>query len=79
MKIINGNKVFFSADDVQTFARAWPGCKLRDRAYWFEFDAGGDLIDTDVPSHDDGAEAVALADVAKQYLMEGLFPRWVTA
>ena len=43
-------------------------CILSDRPYWFEFDANGDLVDTDVPEHDDGPEAVALSQDAYAFL-----------
>lgn len=68
----NSRKVIFSQEEVDAFRASWPACKLRSRSYWFEFDFGGDLIDTDVPEHDDGAESVALADDAKDWLDEYL-------
>jgi len=77
MRIINGNKVFFSTNDVRMFARTWPGCILQDRAYWFEFDGEGNLVDTNIPENEDGLEAIALADDAGQY-MAGTRPRWAT-
>lgn len=64
----NSRKVIFSREEVDAFRATWPCCKLRSRSYWFEFDAGGNLVDTDVPEHDDGAEAAALADDARAYL-----------
>ncbi len=70
MKLFSGNpnKVIVSRAEVATFRAQFPCSNLRDRSYWFEFDAqNGDLIDTDVPEHDDGAGAVALADDASKF------------
>jgi len=64
----NTNKVICSRDDVAEFNAQWPCSELRDRAYWFEFDDDGNLIDTDVPQHDDGTAASALSQDAFQYL-----------
>ena len=64
----NTNKVICSRDDVAELNRTWPCSELRDRAYWFEFDNDGNLIDTDVPEQDDGPAANALARDAWQYL-----------
>ena len=66
----NTRKVIVSRDEVAAFRASWPCCKLRDRSYWFEFDDGGSLVDTDVPEQDDGPEASALADDAKKFLEE---------
>ncbi len=53
-------KVIVSRDEVANFNSRWPCSELRDsRAYWFEFDSDGDLIDTDVPEQDDGSAASA--------------------
>ena len=53
-------------------------CTLRPtRAYWFEFDAGGDLVDTDCPEQDDGPAASAMADDCRAYLFDGMPPSWV--
>ena len=73
MKILSNNprKVRISQEEVRLFRQGWPCSNLRDRAYWFEFDAGGNLIDTDVPEHDDGPGASALADDAKAFLKGG--------
>ena len=74
---IQGRKVIVSRAGVASFNRGWPCSKLRDsRAYWFEFDADGDLIDTDCPESDDGPESVAMADDCKAFLFEGLQPEW---
>ena len=70
MEIFNGNtrKVIVSRDEVLEFMRTFPCSGLRERSYWFEFDANGDLIDTDVPEHDDGAGALALSSDALDFL-----------
>jgi hypothetical protein len=64
----NKRKVIFSRDEVCEFRERFPCSGLRDRAYWFEFDARGDLVDTDVPEHDDGAGASALSEDAREFL-----------
>ena len=71
MKLFSGNKrkVMVSREEVYRFRQSWPCSNLRDRSYWFEFDANGDLIDTDVPEHDDGPGAAALAEDAKAFLL----------
>lgn len=72
MELFSGNrrKVIVPREEVNAFRARWPGCRLRDRSYWFEFDAHGDLVDTDVPEQDDGPEASALAEDAKTFLEE---------
>jgi hypothetical protein len=76
--LFSGNpaKVIVSREEVAEFNRHWPCSELRDRSYWFEFDANGDLIDTDTPEHDDGPAASAMADDCRAYLMEGECPTW---
>lgn len=69
----NTRKVIVTPDDVAEFNDSWPGSNLRDRAYWFEFDENGDLIDTDVPEQDDGEAAAALSQDAQAF-MEDNFP-----
>lgn len=70
-------KVLFSRDAVRSFNRVWPCSELsNDRAYWFQFEANGDLVDTDVPEHSDGGAAAALADDAKALLFDGVVPTW---
>lgn len=73
-----GRKVIFSRAAIALFNASWPGSTLRDRAYWFEFDESGDLIDTDCPEQDDGPAASALADDARAYL-DGESPEWLPA
>lgn len=77
---VMGRKVIVSRDGVESFNRGWPASKLRStRAYWFEFDSRGDLVDTDVPEQDDGPEASAMADDCKAFLLEGVQPDWCPA
>ncbi len=61
---------------VDRFNRQWPCSELRSRAYWFEFDASGDLIDTDVPQQDDGAAASAMCDDCRAWLFDDVAPEW---
>lgn len=69
MKIWNSTrKVIVSRTEVIDFMRTFPCSGLRERAYWFEFDENGDLIDTDIPEHDDGPGAVALSQDAFAFL-----------
>ena len=77
--IWNGNsrKVIVSRDEVANFNRKWPGSTLRDtRAYWFEFDESGDLVDTDCPEHDDGPAALAMTEDCKAFLFDDESPEW---
>lgn len=77
---ISPNKIRVSREGVASFNRGWPCSELRsERAYWFEFDSSGDLVDSDVPQSDDGAAAVAMADDCKTYLFCGLRPSWAPA
>lgn len=69
-------KVGFSRDEVKLFRLQFPCSGLRDRAYWFEFDANGDLVDTDVPEQDDGSGASALS-YAAQMVLDGDTPSWL--
>jgi hypothetical protein len=73
---IIGRKVIVSRVAVALFNAQWPCSSLRaSRAYWFEFAANGDLIDTDCPEQDDGDAAAALAQDCQQYL-DGVVPSW---
>lgn len=75
---IDGRKVIVSKTGVTLFNARWPNSTLRaSRAYWFEFDTRGDLIDCDVPEHDDGPAAQALAQDCKEYLDDGMQPQWL--
>jgi hypothetical protein len=73
---IQGRKVIVSRDAVYSFNRGWPCSELRDRSYWFEFEANGDLVDTDVPEHDDGSAALAMSQDCQAFLFEGDRPDW---
>lgn len=71
-------KVIVSRDEVAEFNRSWPCSELRStRAYWFEFDADGDLVDTDVPEQDDGSAALAMSEDCKAYLFDGDVASWM--
>lgn len=64
-------KVRVAKEGVALFNSTWPCSTLRDcRAYWFEFDPDGNLVDTDCPEHDDGPAAAAMADDCKAFLQE---------
>lgn len=77
---IIGRKVIVSRDGIAAFNRIWPGSSLRaTRAYWFEFDARRDLVDTDCPEQDDGPAASAMADDCKAYLFDDVTPAWAGA
>lgn len=74
-----GSKVFVSAGEVAEFNRGWPCSELRStRAYWFEFESNGDLVDTDVPEHDDGSAATAMADDCRKFLKDDELPEWAS-
>lgn len=76
---IQGRKVFVLRHEVASFNRGWPCSTLRStRAYWFEFESNGDLVDTDCPEHDDGPAASAMADDCKAYLQDGTLPDWAS-
>ena len=76
MRIID-QKVIVSQNEVRLFNASWPCSELRScRAYWFEFDHNGDLIDTDCPEQDDGPAATAMADDCKKYLFDDVAPDW---
>ena len=77
LTLVGPRKVRVSAAGVASFNRGWPCSTLRaSRAYWFEFDSDGDLIDTDLPEHDDGPAASAMADDCKAWLQENEQPAW---
>lgn len=80
MPKIIGRKVIVSRDEVAAFNRQWPCSELRStRAYWFEFETNGDLVDTDVPQHDDGAAATAMSQDCLKYLDEDEQANWMDA
>lgn len=71
LSVVGRRKVRISREGVAAFNAAWPGSRLRtSRAYWFDFDESGNLVDTDVPEQDDGPEAAALSDDCKAWLAE---------
>jgi len=79
ISIFSGNprKVIVSRLGVRLFNALWPCSTLRDsRAYWYEFDEAGDLIDTDVPQQDDGEAASAMADDCRAFLLDDEMPTW---
>lgn len=77
LSLVGNRKVRVSPAGVALFNAQWPCSELRStRAYWFEFDSDGDLVDCDVPEHDDGAAASAMADDCKAWLDDGDVPEW---
>jgi hypothetical protein len=75
--LINPRKVIVSQLEVRLFNASWPCSELRPtRSYWFEFDTSGDLVDTDVPEHDDGTAASAMADDCRAWLFDDKQPEW---
>jgi hypothetical protein len=71
-------KVRVTCEGVALFNSRWPCSPLRsERAYWFEFDETGDLVDTDVHEHDDGSAAVAMAEDCKVWLFDRVLPEWI--
>lgn len=74
---VSPGKVRVTPLGVRLFNATWRASKLDDRrAYWFEFDGLGDLVDTNVPEHSDGPEASALADDCKAWLFDNETPAW---
>ena len=77
LTLVSPRKVRISKEGVAMFNRQWPCSTLRaTRAYWFEFDDSGDLIDTDCPEQDDGPASVAMADDAREFLFNDRTPAW---
>lgn len=73
----NHRKIIVSKKEVLTFMRMFPCSGLSgNRSYWFEFDKDGNLVDTDVPEHDDGDGARVLADDCHSFLMHETIPDW---
>lgn len=71
LSLVGPRKVRISREGISLFNAYWPCSKLRSsRAYWVEFDAYGDLVDTDCPEHDDGPAAVALAADCQEWMEE---------
>lgn len=74
---ISARKIRVTRAGVRSFNAAWSCSKLQpERSYWFEFDRDGDLIDTDVPEHENGPEASAMADDCREYLLSGQLAAW---
>ena len=69
-ELVGPRKVRFTEAEVVEFMDVCPGSGLRNRSYWFEFDASGYLIESDVPEHDDGPGATALGGQAQAWLFE---------
>lgn len=70
-------KARVTATGVRLFNASWPCSTMRaTRSYWFEFDADGDLVDTDCPEHDDGPAASAMAEDCRNYLFNDIIPFW---
>lgn len=75
---VSPRKVRVSNTGVALFNATWPCSELQSsRAYWFEFDESGDLIDSDVPEHSDGQAAVAMAADCLAWLDDGATPEWL--
>jgi hypothetical protein len=71
-------KVNVDKTGIALFNAQWPCSTLRaSRSYWFEFEANGDLVDTDCPEHDDGPAAKALADDCQAFLFDDTRPEWL--
>lgn len=79
IEVIEGRAVRVSADGVAAFNRGWPCSELDStRAYTFEFDDHGDLVDTDVPQEHDGSAAAAMAEDCLALILDGTQPEWAT-
>lgn len=75
---LSPRKALITREGVALFNAQWPCSKLRSsRAYWFEFDESGDLVDCDVPEQDDCAESLALCDDCKAWLFDDEMPEWL--
>lgn len=59
---------------VAAFNRRWPCSELdSSRAYSFDFDDAGNLVDTDAP---DGSAAAVMADDCRAFITRGERPEW---
>lgn len=77
LSIVAPRKVRVSREGVAAFNRQWPCSTLRSsRAYWFEFDESRNLVDTDVPEHDDGSAALALSQDCEAFAFDDETPAW---
>jgi len=80
LSLVGPRKVRVSPEGVASFNRAWPCSRLRaSRAYWFEFDSRGELVDSDLPHTDDGPEALAMAQDCLAWLDNDAAPEWSPA
>ena len=80
LSLIGPRKVRVSSAGVASFNRGGPCSNLRSsRAYWFEFDSRGELVDSDLPESDDGPEAVAMAQDCLAWLDDDTAPEWSPA
>lgn len=80
LELVGPRKVRVSRIGVALFNGQWPGSILDSgRAYWFEFDESGDLIDTDCPEHSDGPESLALCADCKAWLFDNETPGYIPA
>lgn len=78
MQALHPHKALVTSAGIALFNARWPCSELRStRAYWFEFEANGDLVDTDCPESDNGSAAKALADDCQAWLFEGTKPEWI--
>lgn len=78
LRALHPHKALVTREGIALFNSRWPCSTLRSsRAYWFEFDASGDLVDTDLPESDDGPAGTALADDCKAWLFDGTKPEWI--
>lgn len=75
---IGAHKVMVDQVGIALFNARWPCSNLRTtRHYWFEFDSDGNLIDCDVPQHDDGDAAHALMEDCRAWLFDNVQPEWL--
>lgn len=78
IKALGPHKAQVTRAGIALFNAQWPCSKLRPcRAYWFEFDSNGDLVDSDCPESDDGPEAAALSDDCRAFLFDDALPDWL--
>ncbi len=78
IETLSPRKELVTRAGIALFNASWPCSELRSsRHYWFEFDDDGDLVDTDVPEHDDGSAATALADDCRKWLFDDIKPEWI--
>lgn len=70
-------KVRVSRTGIALFNRQYPCSTLSvTRAYWFEFAEDGELINDDIPSHDECDETATLAADCLAWLDDGTSPDW---